>query len=464
MIGSNTRSTLLEKLKIPDGLIHRLFVLVLPIALQNLISTGVSLIDVVMLGRLDQTSLSAASLAGQVMFLLNIVYFGLASSITILASQYWGKQDRDTVARILGIGLIIGMFFSGAAFVCAVSCPRLVMRIWTPDQLLISEGAKYLKYVALSYVFAGITQPYLSLMKSCERVKLSTVVSCVTMFSNVILNALLIFGLCGFPALGIVGAAIATSISRGIELVICLIDYFHQRMIPISFKATFGIPRTLIADFAKYSLPAFMNDALWGLAFNMNSIIMGHLGSDIVAANSVVTVVRDFVSVTGFGISAGASILLGIEIGEHREEQARADAAGIMRITLIVGIIQGAVLLVFSPIIPYMAKISDVAKGYLGIMLLISTVYQIGQILNTLMIASLFRCGGDARYGLILDIISMWCVAVPLGLISAFVLKLPPIIVYAITCTDEFIKMPFALYHYKKHDWIKNLTREHAGE
>ena len=442
------------------GLGRQLFILVFPIVVQNLITTGVSLADVVMLGRLDQNSLSAASLAGQVMFLLNIVYFGLSSAITILASQYWGKRDRTTVARILGIGLFIGMFFSTLACILALVCPVAVMRIWTNDPELVTQGARYLRYVALSYFFAGITQPYLSLMKSCERVKLSMVVSCLTLFINISLNAILIFGLFGLPKLGIIGAAVATSISRFIEFAICTGDYFKQKLIPRGFKVTFVIPRALIKDFAKYSLPAFLNDAIWGLAFNMNSIIMGHLNSDIVAANSIVTVVRDFISVTGFGISAGASILLGIEIGEHREDQARSDASSILKLTFLTGIIQGLVLLAITPVIPSLAKLSDTAKHYLVIMLLISTVYQMGQIINTLLIASLFRCGGDSRYGLGLDIITMWFVAVPLGLISAFVLKLPPIIVYAITCTDEFIKMPFALYHYRKKDWIKNLTRE----
>lgn len=442
------------------GLGRQLFVLVFPIVIQNLITTGVSLVDVIMLGRLDQSSLSAASLAGQVMFLLNIVYFGLSSAITILASQYWGKRDRSTVAKILGIGLFIGMFFSTLAFVLALVCPAAVMHIWTDDPELIAEGSKYLRYVAFSYFFAGITQPYLSLMKSCERVKLSMVVSSLTLFINISLNAILIFGLLGMPRLGIIGAAVATSISRFIELAICSVDYLRQDIIPRGFKVTFLIPRALIADFAKYSLPAFLNDAIWGLAFNMNSIIMGHLNSDIVAANSIVTVVRDFISVTGFGISAGASILLGIEIGEHKEDQARGDAASIVKLTFLTGIIQGLVLLAITPLIPPLAKISDTAKHYLVIMLLISTAYQIGQIINTLLIASIFRCGGDSRYGLVLDIITMWFVAVPLGLISAFVLKLPPIIVYAITCTDEFIKMPFALYHYRRTNWIKNLTRE----
>ena len=446
--------------KMREGLGRQLFVLVFPIVIQNLITTGVGLADVIMLGRLDQTSLSAASLAGQVMFLLNIIYFGLSSAVTILASQYWGKRDQLTVAKILGIGLFIGMFFSTIAFVLALVCPSAVMKIWTDDPDLIAEGAKYLQYVALSYFFAGITQPYLSLMKSCERVKLSMVVSCLTLYINISLNAVLIFGLFGLPKLGIIGAAIATSISRFIELAICAVDYLKQKIVPRGFKVTFAIPRPLIKDFAKYSLPAFLNDAIWGLAFNMNSIIMGHLSSDIVAANSIVTVVRDFISVTGFGISAGASILLGIEVGEHKEEQARADASSIVRLTFLIGIIQGLLLLGITPFIPPLAKISDTAKDYLVIMLLISTVYQIGQIINTLLIASLFRCGGDSRYGLFLDIVTMWFVAVPLGLISACVLKLPPIIVYAVTCTDEFIKMPFALYHYKKKNWIKNLTRE----
>ncbi|MCR5685108.1 MAG: MATE family efflux transporter [Lachnospiraceae bacterium] len=446
--------------KIRPGLLRQLFVLVFPIVIQNLITTGVSLVDVVMLGRLDQSSLSAASLAGQVMFLLNIVYFGLSSAVTILASQYWGKRDRETVAKILGLGLYIGMFFSTLAFALALICPTAVMRIWTNDPELVTEGAKYLRYAAFSYFFAGITQPYLSLMKSCERVKLSMLVSSLTLFINISLNAVLIFGLLGMPRLGIIGAAVATSISRFIEFVICAVDYFRQSLIPRGFKVTFAIPRVLAGDFARYSLPAFLNDAIWGLAFNMNSIVMGHLNSDIVAANSMVTVVRDFVSVTGFGISAGASILLGIEIGEHKEEQARSDAASILKLTFLVGILQGLVLLVITPFIPPLAKISDTAKQYLVIMLLISTVYQIGQIVNTLLIAALFRCGGDSRYGLILDIVTMWFVAVPLGLVSAFVLKLPPIIVYAITCTDEFIKMPFALHHYKKKNWIKNLTRE----
>ncbi|MBO4807720.1 MAG: MATE family efflux transporter [Lachnospiraceae bacterium] len=445
--------------KFREGFIHELWVLVIPIVLQNLITSAVSMADVVMLGRLDQTSLSASSLAGQVQFLLNIVFFGLASSLTILASQYWGKQDRPVVGKILGIGLIISVVICGLATVLALFMPRQLISIWTNIPELREAGAKYLRYVALSYLFAGISQPYLSIMKACERVMLSTAISFTTLWANIILNACLIFGLGPFPRLGIVGAALATTIVRGIELLMCVVDFSRQNVIPRSVVNMFSIPGYLVKDFVKYCLPAFINDALWGLAFNMNSIIMGHLESDIVAANSIVTVARDLITTVGFGVSAASSIMLGKTIGENRLSDARKDASAFLRVAFVVSIVQGLILFALTPIIPKFVNLSERANHYLQIMLLVNIVYQMGQIINTLLIASLFRCGGDSKYGMILDIVCMWGFAVPLGLISAFVLKLPSIVVYLLMCTDEFAKMPFAFWHYKKGNWIKNLTR-----
>ena len=448
--------------RVRQGFYREIYVLVMPIVIQNLIASSVSFADVLMLGRVDQTSLAASSLAGQVAFLLYVVYFGLNSALTILAAQYWGRQDKKTIAKILGIGLIISMTISTIVMVLALACPESLMRIWTDEPGLIAYGARYLRFVAPSYFFAGISEPYLSIVKSCERVKFSTIVSAITLGINVLLNAVLIFGLLGFPAMGIAGAAIATAVSRGIELIICGGDFLRQDIIPKSIRNMFTIPKELTGDFVRYSLPAFINDAMWGLAFNMNSIIMGHLGEDIVAANSIVTVARDLVSTVGFGISAAASIMLGKEIGCGDLERARDDASSILRLTFVIGLIQGFILLILTPVIPGLVKLSDTAAGYLRIMLLINTVYQLGAVVNTVLIASLFRCGGDSRYGMKLDIICMWCFAVPLGLISAFVLHLPPLIVYILMCTDEFAKLPFALHHYKSKDWIKDLTRDFA--
>ncbi len=442
------------------GFYRELFVLVIPIVVQNLIASSVTVADTLMLGNVDQTSLSASGLAGQLMFLINVMFFGLNSAITILASQYWGKKDVKVISKILGMGLIIAMAVTVTFSALAFFVPERVMWVWTDDPELIKAGAVYLRYVAPSYIFLGIFQPYISILKSCERVVFSTVISTIALLVNVVMNFFLIFGYGPFPELGISGAAIATSLSCGSGALLCIIDFLRQKVIPKDLRLMFAIPYALVSDFFRYSLPAFVNDVMWGLAFTVNSIIMGHLGSDIVAANAVVSSIRDLVTVVGFGIASAASIMLGKQIGENRLDRAKEDASSIVRVAIFSGIISGFVLLCMSPFVPGLVDITEVAAGYLRVMLLINIAYQMGQIINTVLIASIFRCGGNSKFGMFLDIITMWFFAVPLGLISAFVLKLPPLIVYILMCTDEFAKMPFAVKHYLKGGWVKNITRD----
>ena len=447
--------------KAREGFYRELLALMVPIAVQNLITAAVSMADVLMVGQLNQTALSASSLAGQVQFILNFIFFGLTSSVTILAAQYWGKGDRRVLAKILGLGLYISLFVTTAAAVLCLTVPRAVMTFWTNEAELVEVGARYLRLVAPSYLFAGLTQPYLAVTKSCERVKFSMGLSIVTLGLNVILNAVLIFGLAGFPELGIEGAAIATSVSRGVELLICLWDFLHQKTFPRSPAVAFALPKTLIADFGKYALPAFVNDILWGFAYNMNSVIMGHLGTDIVAANSIVTVVRELVTTVGFGMSSAAAIMLGKALGERKPEKALSDSSSLFRTTLLCGLVCGVILVAVTPLIPHIAKVSDTAASYMKVMMLLGAVYQIGQLVNTLVIAAILRCGGDTKFGMALDIITMWGWAVPVGLLTAFVFRLPPLVVYAFMCTDEFVKMPFALARFKSGKWLNNITREH---
>jgi len=417
-----------------------------------------------MLGRVSQTALSAGSLANQIYFILAIVYFGLASSITILSSQYWGRKDYQTIGSIFGIGLLISAAFSIPVAIVSFLIPETVLLFWTNDPLLIQEGASYLRIVSFSYLCMTISQPYLSIMKSCERVRLSTRISVIALVINVTGNAILIFGLFGLPAFGIKGAAIATCIARFTELLICGRDYLKQNILSHDPRSFFQIPKELRYDFNRHCMPAFLNDLLWGFAFNMNSVIMGHLGSDMVAASSVVSIVREILTVVGFSIASGSAILLGKEIGEGNLELARKDASEILHLTVLVSLIQAGVLYAVSGFIPGLVVLSETAKGYLLYMLKISCLYTIGQVINTLLIASFFRCGGDSKYGMRLDMVSMWGFAVPIGLLSAFVLHLPPLTVYTLLCLDEAVKLPFALYHYKQGNWINDLTRTAFAE
>ena len=436
-----------------------LFALVTPIVIQNLISSGVDTADVVMLNSVSQTALSASSLANQVMFILHIVYYGLSSALTILAAQYWGSGNRKVISRIFGLGLMVSMSVSTLFSVLALTVPESVMTVWTNDPELIRAGASYLRYVAPAYFFMGITQVYLAIMRSCERVKLSTAVTGSTLLLNVCLNAVLIFGLLGAPRMGIEGAALATSIARGIELVVCIADASRQKVMPLGPRVMFRFDRQLVGDFGRYSLPAFINDAAWGLATSMFSVIMGHLGSDVVAANTVVTVVRNLLTTVGFGIASAASIMIGKELGEDRIDAARDDSRAVLHTAVLVSLATGVLLALISPFVPRFANVTETAKDYLRIMQVISIFYQMGQIVNTVLIAALFRAGGSSRTGMIIDVATMWVYAVPLGLLAAFVWKLPPMVVYALLCTDEFVKLLPAILFYRTGKWLRNLTR-----
>ena len=222
--------------------------------------------------------------------------------------------------------------------------------------------------------------------------------------------------------------------------------------------------KQLLQDFIRLSLPALGNDIVWGLAFSMYSVIMGHLGSDVVAANSIATVVRNFGATFCYGIGSGGTILLGNIIGRNQMEEAKECASQVVRLTVLAGAIGGMIILLVSPLVLNFASVTDTARHYLKIMLLINSYYIMGGAVNATLIAGVFRAGGDSRFGFICDTIDMWCYAVPLGFLAAFVFKLPVMAVYFLLCTDEFVKWPWVIKHYLSFKWLNNITRDQLFE
>ena len=434
--------------------------LAVPIVLQNIVTTAVNSADVIMLGFVGQDALSAGSLANQVMFILNLVYTGISSGIIMLAAQYWGKKDTKTIEHIMGIGMQLSMFISSMFFIMAFFFPHILMRIFTNDVNLITAGIPYLRMVSFSYLFMSFSQVYLCAMRSIERVNFSTVTNAVALILNIILNAVFIFGLFGAPKLGIIGVALATVIARGVEFTICVIDNFIPKAIHFHIKNVLEVNKILFFDFMKYSLPAFGNEIVWGVAFSMYSVIMGHLNSDIVAANAVVVVARNLGTVACFGIADAGAIILGKSIGSGNTDTIKSDSSRFVKITSISAILGGIVIFLLRPVFFSMTDLTPTAQSYLSIMLFINMYYIVGQAFNTAMICGVFRSGGDSKWGFFCDILDMWCYSVPLGFISAFVLKLPPMWVYFLICTDEFVKIPFVYKHYKSYKWLKNITRD----
>jgi len=435
-----------------------------PIALQNFMDAAVGSADVIMLSFVSQSALAASSLAGQVNFVMQMLMFGVASGASVLSAQYWGKGDRRAVEKVMGlslrISLLVGLLFTLAALIV----PDLIMRIFTNDASLIGDGVKYLRAVCASYVLGGFATVYLSVMRSVERVKMSAVVHCSAVIMNVVLNACFIFGIGPFPKLGIIGVALATSITRAAEVVVCAIDSQTNNVIRLRIKDLFMRGGQLMKDFMDYAVPSAVNDMIWGLAFSVYSIILEHLSSDIVAANSVASVVRNLGTVVCFGVSSAAAIVLGKEMGDNRLKEAAVYAKRFVYLSIWSALLGGAMVLLSRPLVMQFmhlyVTVTDVVRQELSQMLYINSYYILGCSVNTMLICGIFRAGGDVKYGLWCDIIAMWGYAVPMGLFCAFVLKLPEMWVYFIICLDEFVKMPFNVWHYKRKGWIRNITRD----
>lgn len=445
-----------------DEFYSQIFKLVLPIVIQNLLTAAVNSTDVIMLNFTGQSAISAVSLATQYAGILFSVYYGLGTGATMLCAQYYGKGDMRAVEVVEGIALRFSIIFSTAFALCSALIPTQMMTVFTNDPELIALGADYLRVVSVSYFCYGIIEVYFAVLRSVERVAICTILNAVAFGINILLNAVFIFGLFGLPKLGIVGVALATSISRVIELIGCFIVSAASKNVKLKLSTLFVRNKVLFRDFVRLSMPALGNDIVWGLAFSMYSVIIGHMGTDAVAANSFVIVVRNLGTVLCFGIASAGSILLGKIIGENRLEDARAGAKKLMKLTVISGAIGGVIVLVLMPFIMNYASasLSETAMHYLKVMLLINSYYIMGAAVNTTLIGGVFRAGGDSRFGFICDTIDMWVYAVPLGFISAFVLKLPVLWVYFLLCTDEFVKWPWVLKHYRSGKWLNNITRD----
>lgn len=436
------------------------FAIIFPIILQNMVNTLVNSVDVIMLGYVDQISLTASSLANQPYNILSFIFYGVSSGSAILASQYWGKRDLVTVEKILGIALRISLIFAlGFAFVvCFFS--ETVMRFYTKDPAVIAAGMIYLKIISMTYIFSAVTQMYLCVQRCVERVRLSTVVLSISLILNVVLNACFIFGIGFFPRMGLTGVAIATCIARAVELAICLVDSVRNRLVKIRISYLWARERLLFLDFMKYSLPALANDVVASVGWSMYSVILGHLGTDVVAANAIAVVARNWGTVFCFGAASGCAIILGRTLGENQLELAKDYAKRFLRLSFLFGAFGGILILVLRPFFLTMGHLDAKAEWYLSIMLFINAYYVIGMALNSTWIGSVFRSGGDSRFGFLCDAVTLWCWVIPMGFILAFFIKLPPIWVYLFLMGDEFYKMPFIYRHYKRYGWLKNITRE----
>ncbi len=436
----------------------KLLSVMLPIAFQQFMLALVGVSDAVMLGFVSQASMSAVSLATQISFVENLFFAAMTIGLSVMVAQYWGKGDYAVVGEITGYVIRITTAISFLFFLFALVTPQTLMELLTNDKDLVIKGAEYLRVNSLALLITGVSQILLCLLKNTGRVKATSLISSFSVIINIILNGIFIFGLLGVQKLGIVGAAIATVIARVVELIWCCLELRRHDKIDVTLKSLFYIKETLKKAFWKYTTPVLGNEIVWGVGFTMSTVIIGHLGADAVAANSIANIVKNLLVCFCTGLGSGGAIIVGNMLGRGNLTKAKEYGDRLLIFSVLLGIATGLVLYSSCATVLECVKLTLLADYYLARMLKVCSIYMVGKSINGTLIAGIFCAGGDSKFGFWCDAITLWGVVVPLGMIAAFLLEAPVLMVYVIVSMDEIIKLPAVIVRYKKYKWVKNIT------
>ena len=446
-----------------DNFYSELMKLVVPIAVQSFMLALVSVTDAVMLGRLDQQSMASVSQAGNVQFFLSLLVTGFSIGVGIMAAQYWGKGDGKSIEKIAPTGLKIILLLGGAVTLAALFAPRTLMAILTSDKALIPLGAEYLRVVAPSYFLCGITQVYFALLKNTGHTTESSTISSIAVVVNIVFNGIFIFGWLGAPALGIRGAALATVIARAVELALAVGINKKKGNVQLRWRGLLEkADKLLFHDFLRYTMPVIGASLVWGIAFMSYSVVLGHMDGDAVAANSIVSVAKSLLSCLIRGVGGGAGIMIGNLLGANLLDKAKQYGARLTKLSALVGIGTGLLLVAMTPVIMNITQLTPKAAEYLKIMIAFTGLNVAAQSVNHVVLDGIFGAGGDAKFDMNTNIIFMWCICVPLSLMAAFRWHLSAPVVFCLCSMDEIIKLPVVFVHYRKYIWLRNITREIA--
>ncbi len=437
----------------------------LPIAAQNLITFGINMMDTIMLGQFGDEIISAANLAGQPFFIFTILTYGIAGGASVLASQYWGKRDVAAVRKVISIALQVTMMFSVIFALLVLLIPETIMRIYTNDEQIIAYGVEYLRIVGYIYFVFGLSNTFVTAIRSMEIVMISVVSNIITFAVNVVFNAIFIFGLLGAPALGIRGAAIGTVIARVTEFCILSLYAFKlDKKLCLRPKDLIRFDTELFKDFIRYSIPVVLNELMWSVGTSLQSVIFGHISKAAVSANTITGVIQQLATITVFGVANAAAVMVGKSVGANDVKRAKEATFTLSFVSAGIGVLSAAIIfLIRRPVINFY-NVSEETKRIAYDMMAYMAIIVFFISLSALFIVGVLRGAGDARFTLMVEVASLWLVSVPIGALAGLVFKLPVPLVYLFFKLDEPMKVICCLFRFKGGKWIKNVTRDLGGE
>ena len=431
------------------------------IAMQNLITYAVNLADNVMIGGYSQDALSGIAMVNQIQFLLQMVVMGIGNGIVVLGAQYWGKQQIDPIRRVTSIGMMLALIISTAMMMVVYFLPHQVLSILTDETAVIAEGTKYLKIFCFSFVLFAVSNIFLASLRSVETVRIGFVVTLIALSVNVTLNYGLIYGKLGLPEMGVEGAALATLISRIVEFIIITVYALTiDKKIKWRISDLLQIDKQLFRDYIRVGLPLILSNSIWGLAMSTQTAILGRLGSDTIAANSIATTIFQVVSVLVYGSANASGVIIGKTVGEGNIPKVKAYSKTLQIIYILIGIATGCVLwscrdLIIS-LYTITAETEHLARQFISIL----SITVIGSSYQVACLTGIVTGGGDTKFVLINDLIHQWLIVIPAAFLSAFVFHAPLWVTFICLKSDQILKCFVAMVKVNRFRWIRVLTRE----
>lgn len=435
--------------------------LVIPITLQNLISSSLNMIDNLMIGRLGESAIASVGLVNQYFFVFMLGLAGVNAGASIFISQYWGKKDIKNIRKMLGLDIILSLIVSVLFFIPAAFFPQSIMGIFTKDTEVINIGVHYIRIISVTFVLTGITQVYSTVLRCIGIANLPMYGSLIGVLTNAFLNWVLIFGNLGAPELGVAGAAIATSIARLVEMIFVIISaYKSNAVIPAKIKDLMGFDREFVGMYFKTSLSVIINELAWSIGLSVYSIIYAKIGIREVASMQISNTINNMFMVLAMGLAGAASIMIGNKIGAGEEDIARDYSVKLGILAPIVGLVTGVVLWAVAPAIVGLFQINQDTMKMTITVLRIMAVFSPLRFFNVLMIVGVFRGGGDTTYSMIVQLGTVWGFAIPAGFIAAISFNLPLEAVFFIITLEEVVRVFFEANRFRSGKWMRNVIED----
>ncbi|WP_291574892.1 MATE family efflux transporter [Clostridium sp. UBA4548] len=432
--------------------------LVIPITLQNLISSSLNMVDNVMIGRLGENEIAAVGLVNQYFFIFMLCLSGINAGASIFMAQYWGRKDKSSIKKVLGLDLVLGTIASVIFTLIALFIPESIMRVFTNEVIIIDLGVQYLRIISITFMLTNITQGFSTALRCTGIAKPPMFASLIGVLTNAFLNWIFIFGNLGAPVMGVAGAALATSIARLVETAIVLVyAYSPQSVVRGKFRELLSFNLEFIKNYFKTSYSVILNELVWALGMTTYSVIYARIGIKEVASMQIATTINNMFMVLCIGLAVAASIMVGNKIGAGEEEVAINYAGKLGVLAPMIGVVIGAALWISAPIVTGAFKISEDTIKLTVTVLRTMAFFAPLRFFNVLMIVGIFRGGGDTTYSMLVQLGTIWCFSIPVGFIGAVYFKLSLPAVYLIICMEELIKVIFEWARLRSKKWVKSI-------